>query len=717
MDRKQAQLRMEELRGEIQRHNQLYYQKSLPEISDQLYDQLDQELQDLETAWPELRLEDSPTTQVGSDRDENFPSAIHSAPMLSLQNSYDLTEVEAFDQRMRRGLGQNRVTYTVEPKMDGVAVAARYRDGQFVMALTRGDGRQGDVITENVATFPEVPLELPENWRDLFPNKDVNEFEIRGEAYLTLSRFAQLNEERRLAEQPELANPRNATAGTLKTLDTNEVRRRRLSIFFYQIFPLVDGMRAEEKPSPENVGSDLFSSPPQTSSEFPDHQSEMAALISLGFKTNPFLRVASEPLELAQHLQDLEALRADLDYQIDGAVIKVDNRQAQMRLKSTSKAPRWGLAFKFAAEEALTTLKGVTLQVGRTGVITPVAELEPVLLAGSTVSRATLHNWDEMGRKDIRPGDQVVVVKGGDIIPKIIQVRLDLRSGDNVPLAEPTVCPICSAPVSRDEQASALRCRNLFCPAVVAGRLRHFVSRDACDIEGLGGQSLDSFLELGLVNSPADLFRLKRETLATLPGWGDKSSDRVLTGVTQASLRPWESKVFALGMPQVGITTARTLAQEFPSIQALQEATKSELAALPDVGATVAGQISDYLKSPGGSALVADLISVGFLLEKETESLTLDEAAEENWFFERVVVITGTLESMGRSEAKKAMEALGAKVTGSITGKTQVLIAGEKAGSKLTKAEKLGIEILDEKAFLHRLEEARQDSGQGQASS
>jgi DNA ligase (NAD+) len=717
MDRKQAQLRIEQLREELQHHNRLYYQQSRPEISDQQYDQLDQELQDLESEWPEFRHEDSPTGQVGSDRDENFPSAMHSAPMLSLQNSYDLGEVEAFDQRVRRGLGLSKVTYTVEPKMDGVAVAARYRDGKFVMALTRGDGRKGDVVTSNVATFKEIPLELAENWREYFDESGISEFEIRGEAFFTLTRFSQINKERRIQQLPEFANPRNATAGTLKTLDTQEVGRRGLSIFFYQIFPTVDGVKPEETSPADYNEADLFALKKGQIRGFADHQAEMAALQALGFPINPFLRVASDPQELALHLQELEALRPDLDYQIDGAVIKVDSIESQLRLKSTAKAPRWGLAFKFAAEQATTTLKAITLQVGRTGVITPVAELEPVALAGSTVSRATLHNWDEMGRKDIRPGDQVQVVKGGDIIPKILQVRLDHRRGENVPLAEPTECPICGEPVKRDLQASALRCLNLFCPAVVAGRLRHFVGRDACDLEGLGGQSLDLFLDIGLVKNPGDLFRLQRTTLATLPGWGEKSADRVLAGLEKAHARPWEAKIFALGIPQVGVTTARTLASEFPDIQALMAAGKSSLADLPDVGSIVAGQIVEYLNSPGGSALVKDLIAVGFFLEEETKTTLGSGTTAENWFNGRVLVLTGTLESMGRSEAKKAMEALGAKVTGSVTGNTQALIAGEKAGSKLKKAEKLGIEILHEEAFLARLAEAQEDLGPGERES
>ncbi len=701
MDREQARLRIEHLRAELLRHNQLYYQQSQPEISDQQYDQLDKELQDLELSWPEFIIEESPSAMVGSDRDGNFPSLPHSTPMLSLQNSYDLQEVTAFDQRMRRELGQEQITYTVEPKMDGVAVAARYRDGKLQVALTRGDGRQGDVITDNVATFREVPMQLAEDWDRAFPDSGVQEFEVRGEAYLTLTRFAQLNEERRQQEQAELANPRNATAGTLKTLDSEEVRRRGLSIFFYQIFPVVHGVRQ----------------PDQHSGEFPHHQAEIDALRFLGFPVNPFFKTARSPEEISGHLHELESQRLDLDYQIDGAVIKVDSHASQLRLKSTAKAPRWGLAFKFAAEQAVTTLKEITLQVGRTGVITPVAELDPVALAGSTVSRATLHNWDDMGRKDIRLGDRVIVVKGGDIIPKILRVCLEQRNGNPKPVVAVTDCPVCGKPVSREDGAAALRCRNPFCPAVVAGRLRHFVGRDACDIGGLGGQSLDLFLEIGLVSGPADLFRLERTTLATLPGWGEKSADRVLSGIKRSTQRPWEAKIFALGIPQVGVTTARTLALSFGDIDTLLQATKAELSILPDVGDTVAGQVVEFLHGEGGSQLVDNLRLVGFFLETEQGPSASVAAEGGNWFQNKIVVITGTMESMGRAEAKKAMMALGAKVTGSVTGKTELLIAGEKAGSKLEKAKKLGVEILDEKEFLARLSEARNIAAEGSVES
>jgi len=403
MDRDSATREIARLRAELSRHNDLYYKKAAPVISDAEYDALDRELRALENQFPDLAVSDSPTREVGSDRDANFPSVAHSRPMLSLQNSYELAEVEAFDRRVRKDLriadGAKGPSYSLEPKMDGVALAVRYRDGKLILSLTRGDGRTGDDVTANVRTFREIPLDLEPGWQDVFPGPGVRMFEARGEAYLTLSRFQALNLERESRGQDSLANPRNATAGTLKTLDTDEVRMRELSVFFYQLFPLYDDDPDQQQAAGEN-------------SEFADHFTEMAALESLGLPVNPFLKKASQLSEIEAILKGLEAQRPDLDYQIDGAVIKVSDRKSQLKLGATAKAPRWGLAYKFAAEEAVTLLRDITLQVGRTGVITPVAELDPVELAGTTVSRATLHNWDEMERKDIRIGDRVVVVKG-----------------------------------------------------------------------------------------------------------------------------------------------------------------------------------------------------------------------------------------------------------------------------------------------------------------
>ena len=686
-DREEARREIARLGAELRHHNRLYYQDATPEISDGEYDAIYHRLQSLEERFPDLRENDSPTGEVGADTDARFESAPHSRPMLSLANSYELAEVEAFDNRLRKDLGarleREPLRYTVEPKMDGVALAVRYRDGRLSMGLTRGNGQHGDVITRNAATLREIPGELAPGWAAAFPAPGVVEFEARGEAYLGLARFAAVNSEREAAGLEPLANPRNATAGTLKTLDSDEVRRRGLSVFFYQLFPLALADGAE----------------PGAAHEFADHRSEMSAIGALGLPTNPFLREAASAAEIEAHLADLEALRPQLDYQIDGAVIKVDSRDLQVLAGFTAKAPRWGLAFKFAAEEAVTRLREITLQVGRTGVITPVAELEPVLLAGTTVSRATLHNWDEMARKDIRVGDTVVVVKGGDIIPKVLRVRTDLRRGDEQVVPLPQVCPVCGEPAVRNEGEVAVRCRNLVCPAVLAGRLRHFASRNACDIEGLGGRSIDTFLELGLVKGPGDLFRLAPATLAALPGWGEKSAERLLQGLAQARTRPWAAKIFALGIPQVGVSTARTLADARHDITSLLAATTADLAGLADIGPVVGEAVVAFLSSEAGQTLVADLQDVGFFLATEELPAAKAVVAGDNWFAGKVFVLTGTLAEMTRDEARIEIEKLGGKVTGSVSKKTDALVAGEKAGSKRTKAEDLGLRILEEAEF------------------
>ncbi|MCB1151193.1 NAD-dependent DNA ligase LigA, partial [bacterium] len=518
---------------------------------DQEYDALVRELAALEAAHPELADAASPTARPGADRDERFPSAPHSRPMISLANSYDLAEVGAFVERVRAELPGKDVTFTVEPKIDGVALAVRYRGGRLDLALTRGDGAQGDVITANVLTFPEIPAELPDGWREALGGAES--CEVRGEAYLSLSRFQELNAEREEAGLEPLANPRNATAGTLKTLDAAEVGRRRLSAFFYQLL------------LPEDAAG------PST------HRQEMERLQALGLPVNPFLRVGADVPELERALAELEALRPTLDYQIDGAVLKVDRLGWHDRLGATAKAPRWGLAFKFAAEEAVTTLRDVTLQVGRTGVITPVAELEPVLLAGTTVSRATLHNWDEMERKDIRVGDTVVVAKGGDIIPKVLRVETEARTGRERAVPMPSACPVCGGATARLEGEVALRCGNLQCPAQVAGRLKHFVGREAADIEGLGARGIAQLLDAGLLRGIPDLFRLDAEALAALPGWGETSAAKLVASAAAAGERPWAAKIFSLGIPGVGVTTAAALAGRFAGSAELAQAGEDDL--------------------------------------------------------------------------------------------------------------------------------------------
>ncbi len=692
-----ARREIESLRAELRRHRDLYYVEAEPEISDVEYDALERRLEDLEAAWPQFAFEGTPTVTVGSDADARFPSLPHSRPMLSLANTYEPVEIDEFVTRLRRDLtGPSAalpVVLTVEPKIDGVALAVRYRDGRLETGLTRGDGRSGDVITANAATIAGVPERLPKAWRDAFPQPAPTCIEARGEAYLSLSRFAAVNAERQEAGLETLANPRNATAGTLKTLDVDEVRRRGLSAFFYQLFPL-----------PEDDGT--------TAPDFIDHSSEMAALRALGLPVNDFLRTAADAAGVHTHLDDLQRRRDELDYQIDGAVLKVDNRAQQVALGFTAKAPRWGVAYKFAAEEATTKLREITLQVGRTGVITPVAELEPVLLAGTTVSRATLHNWDELARKDIRVGDTVVVAKGGDIIPKVLRVLVERRRGDEQPLPPPLACPVCGAPTSRREDEVALRCGNARCPAIMAGRLRLFAGRDACDIDGLGGRSIDVFLERGLVKGPADLFTLDRATLAELPGWGGKSADRLLAGLARAKQRPWAAKIFALGIPQVGVSTALTLARHHGGIEELLKATPEKLSDLPDIGPIVGEQVCAYFASEDGRDLVASLRAAGFFLEHE-DLPPKPAAAGDNWFAARTFVLTGTLETMTRQEARAAIEALGGKVSGSVSRATHVVVAGAKAGSKLDKAVELGIEVVDEAGLRARLDE--QGGGDGTA--
>jgi len=691
MNLDEARRRAEELRASIAEHRRLYYQEATPVIDDSEYDALERELAHLEATFPDLGDAASPTSLVGDDHDGRFVAVPHSRPMLSLQNSYELTDVEAFDQRTRKGLGEDaEIQYTVEPKMDGVALAVRYRDGRLTAALTRGDGQKGDLITTNAATFKKIPEELATDWAAAIP-AGITAFEARGEAYLALSRFETLNREREVEGLDVLANPRNATAGTLKTLDPSEVRRRGLSVFFYQLFFLDDQDRWD------------------TEQSLPSHRDQLKALEQLGLPVNPLLETARDLADLTRSLASIEGRRHELDYQIDGAVIKVDRTDQQHRLGMTAKAPRWGLAYKYAAEEATTLLKDITLQVGRTGVITPVAELEPVQLAGTTVSRATLHNWEELERKDIRPGDQVVVAKGGDIIPKVLRSLVEERNGTQEPLPVPDTCPICQSPVTRREDEVALRCRNPFCPAVLAGRLRHFVGRQACDIDGLGGRWIDLFLEQGWVSSPADLFRLQRPMLAALPGWGEKSADNLLRSLTAASRRPWANKIFALGIPQVGITTATTLAREYVSLDTLAQASEESLADLPDIGPIVAAALVGWFADPGTVKLIDDLRQVDFFLDQEEQPAAVLSVEGDNPFAGRTFVITGTMAAMTRAQAKAAIEKLGGKVAGSVSKKTDGLVAGEKAGSKLTKAEQLGIEVLSEDVFLARLAESEAD--------
>jgi len=686
MDLRRARKEVERLRAELARHDALYYREAAPEISDRDYDALVRELAELEAAFPELADDDSPTARVGSDSDARFPSRPHSHPMISLQNSYDLVDVAAFDRRVRRELATDAVLYSVEPKIDGVALAVRYEDGGLESALTRGDGKSGDVITSNAKEIQDIPHELPEGWRAHLPG-GPSAIELRGEVFLTFSRLRRLNRERTAAGEAPLANPRNATAGTLKTLDASVVRARGLSVCFYQILAL-------------DVEPGLAT-----------RREEMAALDALGIPVNDFLRFAEDTDGLDAVLDELSGLRAELDYPIDGAVIKVDDLASHVRLGATAKAPRWGLAFKFAAEEAETELLDVTLQVGRTGVITPVAELAPVELAGTTVSRATLHNRDEIQRLDLRIGDTVRVAKGGDIIPKVLDVVLVRRPAEAVPVSWPMSCPACAGPIARAAGEAAYRCANPVCPAQVARRLRHFAGREACDIDGLGEKGVAQLLEAGLVADLPDIFRLRRDALAALPGWAEKSADALLKAVERAKDRPWEAKIFALGIPGVGVTTAAVLARAYPDAASLRAADTRRMSELPGLGeASAVGRIGAFLGDPRIADLLDELVAVGFLRDREVATAIRMPAAD-SWFAGKTFVMTGTLASGSRSEARKAIEALGGKVTGSVSRRTDALVAGENPGSKLEKARDLGVAVLSESDFLARLQAEGDEHG------
>ncbi len=691
MNPEEARRRIAFLRREIERHRELYYREAGPEIDDGAYDELERELAALEAAHPECALPDSPTARVGDDHDERFASLAHSRPMLSLQNSYELATVAGFVQRVRKELeAEARTVFTVEPKMDGVALAVRYRDGRLQAALTRGDGQRGDVVTDQAGVIAGVARRLPRGWQDVFAGP-VTACEVRGEVFLPLSRFAELNRQRAAAGREPLANPRNAAAGTLKTLDLEEVRRRGLAVCFYQVFPL----DAQDRWLAEG--------------DLPSHRAELAALRRFELPVDPTLLIAHDEDELASRLAELAALRASFDYQTDGAVIKLDDAGQQRRLGLTAKAPRWALAYKFAAEEAMTTIAAITPQVGRTGVITPVAELAPVELAGTTVSRATLHNWEELARKDIRPGDRVVVVKGGDIIPKVLRSLPAARDGTQRPLAPPTRCPVCDGPVARRAEEVALRCVNPACPAVLAGRLRHFAGRQGCDIEGLGERWIEVLVETGRVRGPADLWRLERSTLASLPGWGEKSADNLLRSLADVPQRPWAAKIHALGIPQVGLATATTLARAYASLAELRQATAAELTALPDIGPIVATAIVEWFAAPASQELLADLQAVGFFRAREQQPPALATASASNAFAGRTFVLTGTLESMTRDEAQSAISRHGGKVVGSVSKRTDVVVAGESPGRKLQQAAELKVAVWDERTLARQLAAAESD--------
>lgn len=658
--------RIEFLCRSLERHNHLYYIEAQPEISDREYDALLEELEILEKAHPEWADPASPTQRVGGTPLSHFETLPHARPMLSLSNTYSKEELLEFDQRTRKLLDGAPIEYLIEPKIDGVAISLRYENGILVHALTRGDGTAGDDVTANVRTIRSIPLRLQ-------TEHSPEVLEVRGEIYFDKTGFEKLNLQRQEAGIEPFANPRNACAGSLKLLDATEVALRPLDALFYGT-GVCEGI------------------------EFNTHEELLDSLKAFGLRTTPVCWKESEPAALVQALDTLEAQQHDFPFEIDGAVIKVNDRSRYDALGATAKSPRWAVAFKYEPEQAETTLLDITVQVGRTGVLTPVAELEPVQLAGTTVKRATLHNEDEIRRKDIRIGDRVIIEKAGEIIPVVISVVGAKRAADSHAYEIPQTCPECDSRVQRIEGEVALRCINLHCPAQVKSWLEHYAARGAMDITGLGESMVEQLVAHNLVNTPADLYQLNATDLVNLERTGERSISNLLEGIEKSKSRPFAKVLFGLGIRHVGKTAAETLAKAFPDIDALMQASSDELEDLHDIGPIVASSLITYFENSEAREVVEALRAAGVTLHRD-EANTTGTALSEMTF-----VLTGTLETMTRDAAGDRIKALGGKVSSSISKKTSYLVAGEAAGSKLTKAEKLGVPVLTETELLKLIE-------------
>lgn len=670
-----AQKKIAELRAEVARHDELYYRKAEPEISDFDYDQLKHALADLEARYPQFASGESPTARVGDDRAEGFETYRHRQPMQSLDNTYSEAELREFHARLGRVLEREELDYVIEPKIDGLAVSLTYEKGQLVRAVTRGNGVEGDDVTVNIRTIKSLPKKLKPD----APIPDV--IEIRGEVYMTLAEFARINTEREEEGAPLYANPRNLAAGTLKLLDRAEVAARKLDIVLY-------GFGYCE---PAGVIGET--------------QSGFHTLVRRwGLPTVEKIWTAHGIDEVWAAVQELDRMRHDFSYATDGAVVKLNPIKLQRDAGSTSKAPRWAMAYKFAAERAETLLKGITIQVGRTGVLTPVAELEPVQLAGTTVSRATLHNRDEIARKDIRIGDHVYVEKAGEIIPVVLGVNTAKRTLECVPYAFPEKCPVCATPVVQFEGEVALRCPNYECPVQVRRRVQHFASKGCLDIDGLGVAMVDTLVDKGWVRSIADIYRLKRDDLLTLGKSVEKSTDNLLAAIEASKRAELWRVIHGLGITHVGASAAKDLAKHFGSLEALAAAKYEDFivgkkeSVINGIGETMALAILEHFNKPENASLVSELRELGVEPTAPEKS-----AATGNRFAGKTFVLTGTLPSMTRDEAGAKIEAEGGKVSGSVSKKTSYVLAGEEAGSKLDKARTLGVPVIDEAEFLRML--------------
>lgn len=658
----------ERLRKEIRHNEYLYYVLDAPEITDAEYDRMMVRLREIEAEYPDSVPADSPTQRVGGRASSQFTEVRHLEPLLSLGNVFSAEELRAFDERVKGGLPEgSRVEYVMEPKIDGLACSLIYENGRLVRAATRGDGTVGENVTANVRTIRSIPLVLKAPEGETLPEL----LDVRGEVYMPRHAFMQLNEQRAERGESEFANPRNAAAGSLRQLDPQVTASRSLSFFAYYLV----GEGAREK-----------------------HSESLAALARYGFKVSENYKVVENIDAAIKYIADFNELRQGLAYDTDGAVIKVNDVYQQRILGATGKDPRWATAYKYPPEQAETTLEDIDWRVGRTGVLTPTAVLTPVKLSGSVVSRATLHNEDFIRSKDIRIGDRVLINKAGEIIPEVLRVVTEKRTGEEKEVEIPTKCPDCGWSVERKGSEAAIRCTNPHCPALGREGLIHFVSREAMNIEGCGPSVINALLDAGLVRDAADLYSLKKEDVLKLERMGEKSADKLLAAIAASKANELDKLLFALGIRHVGAKVARTLAVEFGSMEALLTAEADQLAAIRDIGAVIAESVVTWLSVPTNRDLLERLAAAGL-----TMTFTAPASSEDNPFFGKTLVFTGTMPTLGRAEAKTMAQDVGAKVSGSVSKKTDYVIAGAEAGSKLEKAQALGVTVLDEAEFLKML--------------
>ena len=661
MNKKQAKERIEELRKQVEYHAKKYYDEDKPEISDFEYDMLMVELRNLENQYPELKSKDSLTQKVGGHVKEGFQKVTHEVPLQSLQDVFSIEEVEDFDKRMQEKAKENNieeVKYVVETKIDGLSAALEYKQGKFVRGATRGNGLVGEDVTNNLKTIKTIPKEI----------KDKIDITVRGEVFISKSDFEKMNQEREENEEELFANARNAAAGSLRQLDSKITSKRPLDIYIFNV------QKIEGK-------------------EFNSHYEELEYLKDLGFNVNP-VRIYCENIEeVKKAIEKIGEMRENLTFGIDGAVVKIDNLKFREILGTTAKTPRWAVAYKYPPEKKETILKDIVCQVGRTGVITPMAILEPVKVAGSTVSKTTLHNEDFIKQKELKIGDTVVIQKAGDVIPEIVEVKKEKRTGEEKDFEMPNVCPVCGAPAVREEGEAAIRCTGIECPAKLFRNLVHFVSREAMNIDGLGENIISQFLDKGLIKDISDIYKLTFEDIASLKKNGQKFAQNLIDSINKSKENDLYRLITALGIRHVGAKASKLLARKYKTIDNLMKASFEDLSMINDIGPIVANSIREFFVQEQTIDLINKLKELG------VNTKSLEEDIDDNRFEGKTFVLTGSLEDFTRGEASNIIEKYGGKTSGTVSKKTDYVLAGEEAGSKLTKAQSLGVTIISEEEF------------------